>query len=137
VLCLDQDEYSFALFRDEASDDLLRNILRRIIQQFFELVAGEAMNDFVLPPNRIRVRLIELVEAPLFLVHILYEAASAISHLAEAVGQSALHMVGDAVSLLAVRLLVGHVPDVVRNELLHALALISINVVLSNLSQSL
>jgi len=134
VLCLDQDEYSFALFRDEASDDLLRNILRRIIQQFFELVAGEAMNDFVLPPNRIRVRLIELVEAPLFLVHILYEAASTISHLAEAVGQSALHMVGDAVSLLAVRLLVGHVPDVVRNELLHALALISINVVLSNLS---
>ncbi len=88
------------------------------------------MNDFVLAPNCLRVRNVKLVESLLLLEHVLDEASSPVSHLAQSVGQAAMHHVGPRVSLLTVWLLVWHVPHIVGDKLFHALALVMLDKVL-------
>ena len=81
------------------------------------------MNYFIFSLDCDRILLIELIEPAFFLKHVFDQSAAPICHFAQPVGQAPLHLILPAVGFLAVDRLVGHVPDVVRDELLHPLPL--------------
>ena len=70
MLALDEDEHAFALLRNQAGDDLLRHVLSRVIEQLFELQAGEAMDDLVFALDSDGILHFELVELPFLLKHV-------------------------------------------------------------------
>ena len=68
---LEHHEDALTLLRNQTSYNLLGNILSRIVQEFLELEAGEAIDDLILAPDRLRVLLLELVKLTFLLIHVL------------------------------------------------------------------
>ena len=81
------------------------------------------MNYFIFTFDGNWVLSVKLVETTLFLKHVFDESAPTISHLAQSVSKSSVHLILPSVSLLSVYSLISHVPNIVRDELFHSLSL--------------
>ena len=92
------------------------------------------MDNFIFSSNRYGVLLFELVQFVLLFEHIFNESSPAISHLVEAVIETALNA-GIAVVDLSVTQ-VGQVPDVVGNEFLHSVNLNMVNKIFLEAAES-
>ena len=83
--------------------------------------ACELVDHFIFSSDRYRILLLKLVQFIFFLKHIFDESSSAVSHFVESIVKSVLHRT-IAVACLCL-LQIWEVPDVVRDELLHAVNL--------------
>ena len=83
--------------------------------------ACELMDHFIFSSNRYGVLRFKLVQFVFFLKHIFDESSSAVSHFVESIVKSVLH--GTITVACLCLLQIWEVPDVVRDELLHAVDL--------------
>lgn len=75
------DKYTLSFLWNQAGYDFLGDIFGWIIEQLLQLKAWKSTNDLSFSANRIRIRVLELVQSAFFLKHVLDQAASSISHL--------------------------------------------------------
>ena len=85
---LEEAEDTFSAFRNQARHHLLSNILRRVIEELLKLQARELLNDSLLPPDGVRVMLLEKVRLFILLVIVLYESPPSINHFIKPIDQS-------------------------------------------------
>ena len=100
LLYLHQDALAFP--GDQTSHYLLRHVLGRVVEQFFELHGGEALDDLVLAADGLRELRLELISSAFFLERVADQPAPSICHLVQAIGQPLMHLVAAGVGLLAV-----------------------------------
>lgn len=81
------------------------------------------MDDFIFARDCDWVLSFELIEPTFLFKHVFDESASTISHFAQSVSKSPLHLILSSVSLLSVNCLIRHVPDIMRDKLFHSLPL--------------
>ena len=123
MLAFDEDQDALALLRNEAGYNFLRNIFGRVVEQFFKLQAWKAMDYFIFALDCNWVLCVKLVEPTFLLKHVFDESASTISHLAQSVSKSSIHLILPSVGLLSVYSLISHVPNIVWDEFFHSLSL--------------
>ena len=87
------------------------------------------MDHIVLSANSRGVHLLKLVQFAFLLEHVFDKSASAVCHFAKTIVQSPLNFISGIVGLLTIGVLVRHVPDVVRDKLLHPCHLDSFDLV--------
>ena len=81
-----------ALLGYQTSDNLLSDILRRIVKKFFELGGGKLLNDLLFSADSIRVVRLKQVQSILLLVVVLDQASAPVSHLTKSVGEAESHL---------------------------------------------
>ena len=119
---LHQDALAF--LGNQTSHYLLRHVLGRVVEELFELHGGEALDDLVLAADGLRELRLELIGPAVLLERVADQPPPSVSHLVQAIGQPLMHLVAAGIGLLAVGVLVRHVPDIVRDEALHELLLV-------------
>lgn len=128
-------EDSFSSLRYQTSYNLLSNILCWVVQQFFKLETWKLLNYFILSPDHNGILGLKLIIFVFFLEHIFDESSASISHFTQSIVQSFPHLIWLTSMLATFFLYIWHVPNIMADEFLHTLRLVTLYLVFLELLQ--